>query len=166
MRVIKMMLGIIVTVATVTAMDLPKPMNPEMMEKLGLDPEKSKQIREMIQSTRPQMQALREEVQSTRREIGDLMTNPATSEGQIRSAVQKSARAHEEMLVLMVKTRNQIDGLLTPEQREKFHAMHAKWKGKQEERREKFDNKREEFREKAQKRSEGRRAKFSGSSEE
>ncbi len=156
----KLLVTLCLVATPMHADDFPKPMGPEIIKKLGLDEETAGKVKEILQASKDKTQSLREAAHSSRQAVHELLWDRNTTESQVRTAVQQSAKHHEELMVLMIKTRNDIDALLTPEQREKALEMAENRKAKMGERRKEMQAKMAEKRKGWQEGKEGKKAKW------
>jgi len=156
----KLLVTLCLFVVPLQANDFPKPMGPEIIKKLDLDEETASKVKSIMQASKEKGQSLREAAHSSRQAVHELLWDRNTTESQIRTAVQQAAKQHEELMVLMIKTRNDIDALLTPEQREKIMEMAENRKAKMGEKRQEMQEKMAERRKGRQDSKEGKKAKW------
>lgn len=144
MKLKALLLGVGMMMVSMSQADpgMPQGLRPEMIEKMGLDQETAKAIKAKLKAVKESSEDLREQIKESREKIRELMQDMNTTEAQIRSAAQASARLHEDMLAMMIRTRNEVDAMLTPEQREKFRQAIQR-------RQERREGRRGEFRERA-----------------
>ncbi len=122
MKLKALLLGVGMMMVSMSEADpgMPQGLRPEMIEKMGLDQETAKAIKVKLKAVKESSEDLREQIKESRGKIRELMQDMSTTEAQIRSAAQESARLLEDMLASMIRTRNEVDAMLNPEQREKF----------------------------------------------
>jgi protein CpxP len=93
-------------------------------ERLGLSAEQTAQVKAIFEKSRQEGQALRKELIAAKRGLKALAMAEKTDEAAIRGQAAKLAGIQAEMALHRARTAGEIRAILTPEQVEKFRALH------------------------------------------
>lgn len=96
-----------------------------MSNRLDLTDDQRAQVEEIVASTRPEMNELREAMKENRVRLDELKQQETFDEDRIRELAGKQGELKAEMMVLRAGQRNQINAILTDEQR----GQRDKWRG-------------------------------------
>ncbi|MBN1141465.1 MAG: Spy/CpxP family protein refolding chaperone [Deltaproteobacteria bacterium] len=87
-----------------------------MSEALGLNPEQKQKIRDILDSERKQAEPHRQALEEGRQEFAAALAK-GFDEAAIRQLAAKEAAARTELLVLHLRAKSLVEGVLTPDQR-------------------------------------------------
>ncbi|SHF05232.1 Heavy-metal resistance [Desulfacinum infernum DSM 9756] len=87
---------------------------------LRLTPEQQDRIQAVLKKHRQEMDDARKVHREARRNLRAVMDDPKSDEAAVRKAFKAVAAAEEELAVLRHTVRREVEGILTPEQREKI----------------------------------------------
>ena len=93
-------------------------------ERLGLSVEQKTQVKEIFEKNRKEAQPLRKEMITAKRGLKGLAMAEKTDEAAIRAQAAKLAGIEADMAIHRARAAGQIRAILTPEQLEKFRALH------------------------------------------
>jgi periplasmic protein CpxP/Spy len=96
----------------------------KIAERLGLSPEQKGKVNEIFEKNRQQGEPLRKELFSAKRELKGLALAEKTDEVAIRAQAVKLAGIEADMAIHRARMSGQIRAILSPEQQEKFRALH------------------------------------------
>ena len=97
--------------------------NPKVAEKLGLSEEQTDQLQNVCLQQRKARIQRRADQQNLQIELQELWKSDKLDEGKILSKIREQAQLREDAEVERAKTRIQMHGILTPEQRKKVKAF-------------------------------------------
>ena len=93
---------------------------------LGLSKEQSEQVKAIFRKHRDEIAPLRKEMVSGRRELRNLIQSDKPDEAAIREQVRKIAATGGNLAVRWAKVAQEVRTVLTPEQIQKFRALQEK----------------------------------------
>jgi len=92
-------------------------------DELGLTEQQKSEIEAVLEEARPQIEALRLRMEKAREEWQENFDPANFDEATARSFAESQASMHADLMVLGMKTRAQVFGLLTPEQQEQLRNL-------------------------------------------
>jgi protein CpxP len=96
----------------------------KIAEKLGLSAEQKGKVKEVFEKNRQEAQPLRKELMTAKRDLRGLSMAEKTDEAAIRAQAAKLAGIEADMAIHRARVSGEIRAILTPEQQEKFRALH------------------------------------------
>jgi protein CpxP len=105
-------------------------------ERLGLSAEQKGKVKEIFEKNRQEAQPLRKELMTAKRDLRGLSMAEKTDEAAIRAQAAKLAGIEADMAIHRARVSGEIRAILTPEQQEKFRALHKEQLLKSNERKE------------------------------
>ena len=99
---------------------------PWMAKALGLSKEQTEQVKAIFRIHRDEIAPLRKEMVSERRELRNLIQSDKPDEAVIREQVKKIAATGGDLAVRWAKMSQEVRTVLTPEQIQKFRALQEK----------------------------------------
>jgi len=96
------------------------------LRQLDLTAEQKTQIKGILKSHREEFHASLEKLRTLHQTVGKIAHQPDIDEAAIRAAVGQAVGPLGDLAVLHVRVRQEIDAVLTPEQRQKAEALHEK----------------------------------------
>jgi len=108
----------------------------KIAEKLGLSAEQKVKVKEIFEKNRQEAQPLRKELMTAKRDLRGLSMAEKTDEAAIRAQAAKLAGIEADMAIHRARVSGEIRAILTPEQQEKFRALHREQLLKSNERKE------------------------------
>jgi Spy/CpxP family protein refolding chaperone len=93
------------------------------LEQLDLTDDQREQIHQLLTDHRNAMKEPREQMRARHEALQDLLRSDTVDEDAIRGAVMAGAEAHADIAVAQARLHQQIQAVLTPEQREKAEQM-------------------------------------------
>lgn len=96
-----------------------------MAEVLDLTEEQRTQIASIVAEARKKGEPLRQKMTETRRQLREAAGAQQVDEAAVRSLTAAQAETKAELMIHRAQTRNQIQALLTDEQRQKAERLHA-----------------------------------------
>lgn len=96
------------------------------LRQLDLTDEQKSQIKGILKSHREEFHASLEKLRTLHQTVGKIAHQPEIDEAAIRAAVGQAVGPLGDLAVLHVRVRQEIDAVLTPEQRQKAEALHEK----------------------------------------
>ncbi len=101
-------------------------MLPRVAEQIGLSEEQVEQIQGVVDEIRPTMESYLEELRAGREEYRALNNDPTVfDEGAFRAHADTQHEIQTNLRVVVEKTKAEVFGILTPEQREELEEMRA-----------------------------------------
>ena len=94
-----------------------------MAEALDLTPEQREQIKAIQAAEREKVEPLRQQMQEGREQLRAVAEQQPFDEAAVRTLAAGQAEIRTEMIVSHARVRNQINALLTPEQREQAEKL-------------------------------------------
>jgi Spy/CpxP family protein refolding chaperone len=91
-----------------------------MAQRLDLTTEQRDKVRAIVDKARPQTRELRDKLSENRKQLQALTQQGTAKEGEVRKLADAKGKLIADMIVQRSKLRNEIDAVLTPEQREKL----------------------------------------------
>ena len=101
------------------------PFEGRMAAKLNLSSEQQAQIKAIVETERERMAPLREQMREQRDQLQAAMKAQPFDENTLRQLAASQAEARTEMMVHRAQVRNQINAVLTEEQREQADKLRA-----------------------------------------
>ncbi|KTC65976.1 envelope stress induced periplasmic protein (plasmid) [Legionella adelaidensis] len=95
----------------------------QMMQELNLTPDQQKQIQQIKDQMKSQMQSNREQMQSLRTQMQTLIKSDKIDEAKLDSLVNQKKELMGTMMKAKIKMKNQIYNLLDAQQKTKFASM-------------------------------------------
>ena len=102
----------------------------KMAEELNLSAEQKRAVATILKENREAKKQLREVMKQAMEGMHSVMENTPGDEAAVRKAAQAVAKAGEELAVNAGKIKARIDGVLTPEQKNKLAQKKAEFKDK------------------------------------
>jgi Spy/CpxP family protein refolding chaperone len=98
-----------------------------LLRSANLTPAQESQVRQIVASSRPQMQTLHAQMEALHQQIADKLLTPGqVSAGDIRPLVQKMSGIEAKLTENMTATAIAIRNVLTPEQLKQLAQVHRK----------------------------------------
>lgn len=94
-----------------------------MAKYLDLTDQQRASLRKIVDDNRPQLRKALDQMAESRKQIRGFMTGEKVDEARLSAVADSQGRAMAEMIVMRVKMKEAIDGILTDEQRKKLHRM-------------------------------------------
>jgi Spy/CpxP family protein refolding chaperone len=99
---------------------------PRLAKELGLSKEQTEQVKAIFRKHRDEAAPLRKEMVSGRRELRNLIQSDKPDEAAIREQAKKIAATDGNLAVLRARMSQEVRAVLTPEQIRKFRALQEK----------------------------------------
>lgn len=94
-----------------------------MIERLDLNENQAKQVRNIRDSYRPKMESFRNKMKESRQELREAMHAETIDQNKVKELAQKKGNLMAEKIVLRAEMRNEINKVLTKKQREEMKEM-------------------------------------------
>ena len=95
-----------------------------MLERLGLSDAQRASIKELYAASHEAAQKLRDQMREQRALLREAAHKQPFDESQVRFQAQELAKLQAEMMVAHASLMNQVDAILTPEQRDSLNKLH------------------------------------------
>ena len=105
----------------------------QALRQLDLTDEQKTQVKGILKSHREEFHASLEKLRTLHQTVGKIAHQQEIDEAAIRAAVGQAVGPLGDLVVLHVRVRQEIDAVLTPEQRQKAGALHEKLRSHMEE---------------------------------
>jgi periplasmic protein CpxP/Spy len=91
--------------------------------RLNLTPEQRTKVRAIVDKARPETRALRDKLFDNRQQLRTLVRQGNAKEADVRKLADVQGKLMADMIVQRSKLHNEINAVLTPEQREQFQQL-------------------------------------------